>query len=579
MSKIVSTKKINAIFLTIVLITGTIFTFSPSFMIPDAQAFQMDNNYESDYGMDSYDDKQSYGKDSNSYDKSKDSSSNVIVKKIKCNNINANLNGFNGIEVGTLPTALNGLATNEEQASADEGEIGASFSGSSGDGRPSGSDSDSRYVCINNNDFTVIREGPIPIPPLPPVNNVCTVWTENAGSNAEIFFAVSHDNGLTFSEPENISETSRTSYEPQVICEGNNVYVVWTDVTPGNQDIFFARSTNGGLTFSEPENISENAEQSEFPQISSEGNNVYVVWHEFTAAGDVDIFFARSTDRGMTFSEPENISENAGASLLPQISSEGNNVYVVWIESTSSDVFFARSTDRGMTFSEPENISENTGFSLQLQISSEGNNVYVVWIDTNPGNRQVFFARSTDGGLTFSEPDNISESAGDSTSLQISSEGNNVYVGWNENPSSDVFSVRSTNNGLTFSEPENISETTGSAQGAQISSEGNNVYVVWTEFTPPDFTSDIFFSVSTDGGLTFSEPENISEIAGFSTLPQISSEGNNVYVVWQELTPDFSNAEIFFSVSTDGGLTFRKPDNISESAGSSQQPLISSSTS
>ena len=78
MSKIILTKKTSAIFLTFVLITGTIFTFSPSFMIPGAQAFLMDNNYEPNYGMDNSHDKQSYGKD-NSYDTSKDSSS-VTVK-------------------------------------------------------------------------------------------------------------------------------------------------------------------------------------------------------------------------------------------------------------------------------------------------------------------------------------------------------------------------------------------------------------------------------------------------------------------------------------------------------------------
>jgi hypothetical protein len=155
LSKIVLTKKINAGFLAIVLIVGTLAAISPSFMIgAHAQQYGMDqqkyNNYEPDYGMNSYDDKQSYGKD-NSY-KSKDSS-NVIVKKEKCNNINVNVNGFNGIEVGTLPTALNGLATDEAQA-ADEGEVGASSSGS-GSGRPSGSDSDSRFVCIDNNDFAV----------------------------------------------------------------------------------------------------------------------------------------------------------------------------------------------------------------------------------------------------------------------------------------------------------------------------------------------------------------------------------------------------------------------------------------
>ena len=171
MSKEVSTKEINAGFLAIVLIVGTFAAISPSFMIgAHAQQYGLDpNSYESDYGMDnSYDDKQSYGKDSNSYDKSKDSS--TLVKKIKCNNINANLNGFNGVEIGTLPTALTGLATDEAQAT-DEGEVGASSSGSgsgSDGGRPSGSDNDSR-ICINNNDFTVVvGEEPVPQEPVPP---------------------------------------------------------------------------------------------------------------------------------------------------------------------------------------------------------------------------------------------------------------------------------------------------------------------------------------------------------------------------------------------------------------------------
>ena len=180
MSKIVLTKKINAGFLAIVLIVGTFAAISPSFMVgAHAQQYGMEqkyNSYEPDYGMDSYDNKQSYGKDSNSYDKSKDSS--TIVKKIKCNNINVNVNGFNGVEVGTLPTALNGLVTDDEaQASADEGEIGASSSGSDG-GRPSGSDTDSR-ICINNNDFNVADRGTKPQPPEPRTCEECfTILSE-----------------------------------------------------------------------------------------------------------------------------------------------------------------------------------------------------------------------------------------------------------------------------------------------------------------------------------------------------------------------------------------------------------------
>ena len=50
-------------------------------------------------------------------------------------------------------------------------------------------------------------------------------------------------------------------------------------------------------------------------------------------------------------------------------------------------------------------------------------------------------------------------------------------------------------------------------------------------------TDDIFFAFSTDNGLTFSAPDNLSNNTGVSSDPQISSSGNNVYVVWEEFTP------------------------------------------
>ena len=150
MRKIVSTTKINSGFLAIVLIVGTFAALSPSFMIgAHAQQYGMDkkyNSYEPDYGMNSHDNKQSYGKDSNNYYyKSKDSSRNV-----KCHNINANLNG--DIDIGASQ-ALDALATDEAQA--DEGQTTTSNSAfGNGERNNNGyqhNDKDFRFVCINNN--------------------------------------------------------------------------------------------------------------------------------------------------------------------------------------------------------------------------------------------------------------------------------------------------------------------------------------------------------------------------------------------------------------------------------------------
>ena len=104
---------------------------------------------------------------------------------------------------------------------------------------------------------------------------------------------------------------------------------------------------------------------------------------------------------------PDNLSEDTVFSGRPQISSQGNDVYVVWVGGTfgNFETFFVVSTDNGQTFNTPDNLSENTGDSRDAQISSSGNNVYVVWKSDN----DIFFAFSTDNGLTFSFPDNLSE--------------------------------------------------------------------------------------------------------------------------------------------------------------------------
>jgi len=177
LSKLESTKRTNAIFLLIILLGGTFAAIFPSFMIgAHAHQYGMDhkyNTYEQDYGIDRYDDKQSYGKDYNSYDKSKYSSS-VNVKKIECNNFNVN-----GLGINALPLDLRGLAS--EALAEDEGANGASSlgSGSGSDGRSSGHDGDNiKVVCISNNG----KETPVapPPPPTPPTTASLTV-------NKEIF--------------------------------------------------------------------------------------------------------------------------------------------------------------------------------------------------------------------------------------------------------------------------------------------------------------------------------------------------------------------------------------------------------
>ena len=108
---------------------------------------------------------------------------------------------------------------------------------------------------------------------------------------------------------------------PQISSSGNTVYVVWEDdISPDIDDIFFAFSTDNGQTFSTPDNLSESTEDSGNSQISSSGNTVYVVWQE-GISGNTDIFYTTNNKDFGLFGSALNLSNNAGNSVNPQISS------------------------------------------------------------------------------------------------------------------------------------------------------------------------------------------------------------------------------------------------------------------
>jgi hypothetical protein len=131
----------------------------------------------------------------------------------------------------------------------------------------------------------------------------------------------------------NLSNNAGSSFEPRIAVSGNNVYVVWRDNTPGNNDIFLRASNDNGSTFNEIINLSNNSGASDSPHIAVSDNTVYVVWQDNTPGND-EVFFSASDNNGATFSRPVNLSNNAGSSFEPRIAVSGNNVYVVWRDNT-----------------------------------------------------------------------------------------------------------------------------------------------------------------------------------------------------------------------------------------------------
>jgi len=95
---------------------------------------------------------------------------------------------------------------------------------------------------------------------------------------------------------------------PEVYPIGSNISLVWQDNNTGNEEIFLRKSMNGGITFGNTTNISNNTGSSTSPQIEYFGNNTFVIWQD-NSTGNEEIFLRKSTGGDIVFHDLKNIRE------------------------------------------------------------------------------------------------------------------------------------------------------------------------------------------------------------------------------------------------------------------------------
>jgi hypothetical protein len=100
-------------------------------------------------------------------------------------------------------------------------------------------------------------------------------------------------------------------------------------------------------------------------------------------------------------------------------------------------------------------VGDGTKYDRKAPPAISGDNVYVVWWtnDTANNNEDVIFRASTDGGTSFGDKINLSNSTdADSTRVEIDSDADSVVVTWWETNQTDDTPVMrvSNDNGETF---------------------------------------------------------------------------------------------------------------------------------
>lgn len=288
----------------------------------------------------------------------------------------------------------------------------------------------------------------------------------------------------------------------------------------------------------------------------------------------------------------------------------GREVFAAWydVRNGDSDAFFAKSVDGGATFGPNIRVNDDTGHSRQYKPSlglDAAGRIYLIWRDDRRGHADIFFARSEDGGKTFTKNLRLNDDTGwayqGNPSIGVSPEGI-VYAAWSDdrNGQGDIYFTVSRNQGKSFGRNLRLNDDSKKAVQSHPTvgvGSGGLVVVAWEDFR--NGRSEIYLARSTDEGRTFEANRRVVS-GGKETIqvsPSIAVDPNGrVAVAWAQFRPHSGPAEppdaargetlwwdkvrqgdadIQLAVSPDGGVHFGPPIQVNDDRTSRAQAFPS----
>lgn len=242
---------------------------------------------------------------------------------------------------------------------------------------------------------------------------------------------ISSDRGVTWAPPRIIHQagSSTGQYDAQIVVDpidGRTVYAAW--LQDRKSDTVVAKSEDFGATWSVVVANSTNA-ATDKPILAVRGQEVYVGYNHAQK-----VWVSSSHDGGMTFSSA-NVNRTGAGKLGWSLAGGGTvdtagNVYFSWAGYEQNggvkgpvNLFISKSTDGGATWTNtvidvsaapPDCSAYLCGWAYlgaQITMTSDANGtLYALWnagtVDKGP--ERIYFAKSTDGGNTYSAKVDIS---------------------------------------------------------------------------------------------------------------------------------------------------------------------------
>jgi len=162
------------------------------------------------------------------------------------------------------------------------------------------------------------------------------------------FFLFAQAAQADWSPAKRLTWTSGYSWWPAVAIDSSStIHVVWRDDTPGNAEIYYKGSTDGGTTWSAVKRLTWTSGESLYPAIGIDSMDaIHVVWHDDTP-GNREIYYKRSQDGGETWSGSQRLTWALSWSVYADIAIDSSNaIHVLWEDyregTGNGEIFYKR---------------------------------------------------------------------------------------------------------------------------------------------------------------------------------------------------------------------------------------------
>ncbi len=317
---------------------------------------------------------------------------------------------------------------------------------------------------------------------------VHVVWQDNRDGHPEIYYKRSVDGGITWGLDMRLTKQS-ASVSPSIAVSGSVVHIVWTDERDGNSEIYYTRSTDGGENWEADKRLTTDTSGFSMPSIDASGSILHVVWED-DRSGNYEIYYKRSTDAGSTWEADVRLTNNAAASYFPTVAVSGSTVHAAWSDyrdAGNEEIYYKRSSDGGSTWSPDIRLTQAVGWSEWPGIAASGSLVHLVWYDFREGGTstgQIYYKRSTDGGLTWESDVRITADMFGAYVPSVAASDSVVHLVWSE--LCDIYSQFSSDAGASWAPAIHLTNNQTTVcppitSNPCVALSGPTVHVIWED--------------------------------------------------------------------------------------------------